>query len=706
MKGLGKARGTATTLAGFAVVAAVSAIALAWLQSATPGLYGYDGWFHIRYAEVLRSEGVSRSFPWWDETFLRDRYADKDFLYHVLLVPFTFGSLVTGGKVAAVVIGAAVMGAFYLVMLRLSVPWPAAWTLGLLGCSTAFLYRLGFTRPALAAVAVAASGTAAIFLRSPRWVFAFAALYPHVHISYHLLPCVALLHAFHLRRGDGDRGTAGRLAASAAAGAATGAVISPYFPNNLYLWWVQNVRVLGLAWSAPEDLGMGLEIRSGLSSQLLGYNAAAFLMLGAAVYLLARTRRGGSAEALTLLVISGGFLGLSMMSRRFIEFWVPFTILLAGIVARDEVHSRPAWGRSPSKALFAAAVALLIAVLLIPNARAAREIVRKDQGPIFEGASDWMRSNVPAGEKIFHLDWDQFPQLFFFNPQLRYLVGLDPAFMYVTDPARWREWQEVTHGEIDDLYGAIRRDFGSRWVFAVHAAEDFMKGVRRDPRFFPRYEDGNAAVFFLADGFEFLESWELTGWYADASRRLFEATLGPEPAMPGRPPGPPGQGGGSPAAGTRPNGEEASRRASDRPGAFVDLRRRLGVPATVREACGVARTRVDATASETVTLALTTDDEYRLYVNGTEVASHSPLLDPPPGPPGGPAISLDDLPAPPRRVEERAVGASLREGANEIVVKVCQVGDDLGFYFRVLREDGTHLGSSLTEVGSREPVRD
>ncbi len=673
-------------LAGFALVFAAAAVTIAWITSATSGLYGYDGWFHIRYAEILRSEGVSRSFPWWEETFLRDHYADKDFLYHVLLIPFTFGDLVEGGKLAAILIGAALAGTFYLAAHRLRVPWPAAWSIGLLACSTAFLYRLGFTRPATAAVAVALAGTVAILTRQHRWAFAFAALYPHIHISYHLLPCLALLHGFHLlgkEKEDAGGGSPFRLAAWTAAGAVTGAVITPYFPNNIYLWWVQNVRVLGLAWRAPEDLGMGLEIRAGLSSQLLGYNAAAFLAMGVALYLLARTRRGASPEALTLLVVSSGFLGLSMMSRRFIEFWIPFTMLLVGVVVRDALAARPPGSRSPSKAFVGATAVVLLAPLLFWNARGAREIVEKDPGAIFEDASSWMRSNIPAGEKIFHLDWDQFPQLFFFNPQFRYLMGLDPAFMYVTNPERWKEWQQVTHGEAADPYDAIRHDFGSRWILGVPAAEDFMSGARRDPRFFPRYEDANAVVFFLADGFEFLESWELAGWYPDPSRRLFDATLGPEPDDGGRPAGPSAQGAG--ASGP----QSASTRG------FADLRRLLNVPASQREVCAVGRTRVDGTGSGPVTLGLTTDDEYRLYLDGVEVASHSPLLDPPPGSPGGPPISLDDLVDTPKRVEETLVVVSLHEGAHDIIVKLCQVGDDLGFYLRAFREDGSPLASTF-----------
>ncbi|HXI01865.1 MAG TPA: hypothetical protein VNI57_01700, partial [Candidatus Saccharimonadales bacterium] len=327
-------RSAARALWGFALVFAVTAAALAWLHSATGSLYGYDGYFHIRYAEVLRSEGVSRSFPWWQETFLRDHWADKDFLFHVLLIPFTFGDLTAGAKLASILFGSAVVGVFFLTLRVLKVPWPEAWSLGFLAASTAFIYRLGFTRPSIAAVGLAVAGTGAILAGKRRWAFALAALYPHVHISYHLLPCIAVLHDLH-RVPEPGRRRSFAVTGWTAAGALTGAVVTPYFPNNLYLWWVQNLRVLELAWSRPEGLGMGLEIRPGSSDQLLLYNLGVFLALAAAVYMIARRKSRASPEALTLLVVSCGFLGLSMMSRRFIEFLAPFCLLLAGVAGRD-----------------------------------------------------------------------------------------------------------------------------------------------------------------------------------------------------------------------------------------------------------------------------------------------------------------------------------------------------------------------------------
>lgn len=683
------APGRRSALAALGLVVLLSAATLSWLHSANPSLYGYDGYFHIRYAEILRSQGISRTFPWWDETFLKDRYADKDFLYHVLLIPFTFGDLIHGAKLAAIVFGAAAVGIFYVSARALAVPWPAAWACGLLACSTAFLYRLGFTRPSLAAVSLAVAGTAAILSGRKRWAFALAAVYPHLHISYHLLPCIALLHDLQRPGPEGERRSL-VLTRWTTAGAVAGAVISPYFPGNLILWWVQNIRVLGLAWTGPEEMGMGLEIRAGLSSQLLTYNLGAFLALGLAVYLLARRQGRPSPESMTLLVISGGFLLLSMMSRRFIEFWTPFTVLLAGVAARDtlrEKEGRQA-GRPFLKAALTAGAAVILGALLSHNARSAREIIREDPGATYREAADWLSRNVEPGEKIFHLDWDDFPQLFFFAPQFRYLVGLDPAFMYVTSPRRWRLWQETTHGETEDLYGRVRHDFGSRWVFGIHDAGEFLRLARRDPRFFPRYEDMNVTIIFLADGFRFVDRWELTGWYPNLARRLFTARLPGEPGFAPADVGPVARG---PSAGGRERGFDAG---------FVDLTRALAVPPGVRGACAVARAVVAPPGPGPATVGITTDDEFVLYLDGRRIDGHSPLLSPPPGSPAGPPVSLDDLWKLPKRLEERLTEVELEGGSAELVVKSCEAGEDFGFYLRVFTEDGTNLPAADPMRGS------
>jgi hypothetical protein len=721
MRDLAVARGwTRGKLAGLVLVTIASALLLYILRGASDGLYGYDGYFHIRYAQVLRTGGFSRAFPWWQETFLRDHFADKDFLYHVFLIPFTFGDLIAGGKLAAAIFGAFAIGAFHLVCLKLRVPWPAIFSLALLASSVDFLYRLDAMRPLSMAIGLALAGTCAILLRDRRWSFAIAAIYPHVHISFHLLPCVALLHDTVCGVGpEGKRSFS--IARWTAGGAAAGAILSPYLPNNLYLWWVQNVRVLALAWSRIPELRLAVEFEPRNSADLLKINLGVFAALFISVFLMARGRKRASSEATTLLLISSGFLAMAMLSERFIEFLAPFALLLAAVVVRD-VTSGPrapapippgvagpdveAGSRGPrSRWLIATAVSTVAMLLLAYNARYAWRLISTDPGQSYADASEWMGANIPAGETIFHFDWDDFPQLFYFNPQFHYLLGLDPTFMYITSPSRWQLWSDVAHDDVDDIYRPIRETFGCRWVFAIPEGEDFLAAARRDPRFFQRYADPHATVFFLADGYTFITRWRLTGWFPNPARRLFDVPLGGEPLPPGNRSGkrqaswgkePPAESGAAPIA-PAAEGPAAAGIELNWPSGFVDLDEGLKLPASVPDACGVAEETFNSIRSESATLAITTDDEYRVYLNGEEVAEFSPYGTPPPGDAGGEPATLDEYLAARAHVPEKSVTVLVKEGSNSLLVKACRAGEDFGFFLRIYRADGSAVAGSGAE---------
>src|SRR4029434_5342462 len=98
--------GFSSTLVQLTLVVAVSVAVTIWVQWPASGLYGYDGHFHIKYSEIerarrLRGEGLIKELPWCQETFFKDRFADKDFLYHLLLIPFASGDLESAGKSAS-----------------------------------------------------------------------------------------------------------------------------------------------------------------------------------------------------------------------------------------------------------------------------------------------------------------------------------------------------------------------------------------------------------------------------------------------------------------------------------------------------------------------------------------------------------------------------------------------------------------------------
>ncbi len=678
------------TLAEIAAVVSVTVVLVAALRWNGPPIYDVDGWFHIRYAQLLRDEGISRSFPWWQETFLRDHWADKDFLYHVLLIPFTFGNLMLGARLAAVFFAGLALGTFCVVARLLRVPAPAAFSLGLLACSSDFLFRLTFTRPHVLGVALALAGTCAVFLRRPVWAFVLAALYANAHTSFLVLPFAAFLYCAVDRSAPASgRLRRFRLFFWTAAGAALGCAVSPYVPNNLHLWWVQNVRVLGLAWSELPGIRLGTELLPLPSNALLLGNLGIFLALPAATILMARARRV-SADATVLILLAWGFLFLAMLSQRFLEFCAPFTVLLAGAALRDRIrrdeagtaehaaapaasHVAGGSGIAPRRAAFAALAALLVvAVLLVINVKEARSAIAEEEGPSYEGAAGWLSSHVPAGETVFHLSWDEVPELFFFAPRLHYLVGLDPTFMYETSASRCRLWSDIAGARRDDLFDPIRGTFGCRFVLAPARFRRFLAAAGRDPRFTPRYEDRAASVFELEDGPPIVEDWRVVGWYPDPARRLLEVPLGPEPGATATP-----RSTATRAIGPGERGVEVRRQRG-----FLDLDKVLAIPPLVRDACAVAEATIATDVAAKATLGLTTDDEFRLWVDGRVVLENSPYLAPPAGQPGGPPVDLGHPPAFRERVPERTARISLGAGAHAVLVKTCRVGDDFGFILR------------------------
>ena len=80
------------------------------IQWLTPKIWGADGYLHVRMAEMIKNDGLLKSLPQARFSYFLDKFSDKDWLYHVLLVPFTLSSnIFVGAKWASLLFG----GVFY-----------------------------------------------------------------------------------------------------------------------------------------------------------------------------------------------------------------------------------------------------------------------------------------------------------------------------------------------------------------------------------------------------------------------------------------------------------------------------------------------------------------------------------------------------------------------------------------------------------------
>jgi hypothetical protein len=89
----------------------------------TPDMPDNDGFYHIKLAWLMRTEGLKPEFPWIPLSILNEReFYDHHFLFHVALIPFTFGDLRIGAKLAAVTFASLSFLAVWYLFYRQRVP--------------------------------------------------------------------------------------------------------------------------------------------------------------------------------------------------------------------------------------------------------------------------------------------------------------------------------------------------------------------------------------------------------------------------------------------------------------------------------------------------------------------------------------------------------------------------------------------------------
>ena len=90
-------------------------------QFMTPGLFGFDAFYHLGMAEEMLEQGIVQDFPWLYYTVFSQNYVDHHLLFHVALMPFVFFNKIIGGKIAIALFGALAIEVFYLLMRKLKV---------------------------------------------------------------------------------------------------------------------------------------------------------------------------------------------------------------------------------------------------------------------------------------------------------------------------------------------------------------------------------------------------------------------------------------------------------------------------------------------------------------------------------------------------------------------------------------------------------
>ncbi len=491
---------------------------LAYVQFVAPNLADNDGYYHIKLAWIMRKEGLKPEFPWLPKSILNpDEFYDHHFLFHVALIPFTFGDLRLGAKWSAVVFaGLAFLGIWFLLHRR-RVPWAWLWALGLLGVSDAFLYRMSIPRAQSLSLGVLALGYLWLVEGKRLRLAVLAFLYVWMYDAFPLLAALGVLHMIAIALVE--RRFEYRLLLFIGAGMLAGMVINPYFPDNIN-FSVQHmlpklldataVRV-GNEWY-PYDTGQLLEN----SLPALAAFASGVLALGLS------NRKMETSAALGLL--SALLFGLMLFqARRFVEYFPPFALIFAAFAWSPllaDLRPDPVKNKLPRRThlknwfnwafragnpsfrtvllriwpvLLLALVVSVSAARSLPAARV--RMLAAKPFDLYAGASHWLEQNTPAGALVFQTDWDDFPRLFFYNTHNTYLVGLDPTYMQLYDAGLYDLWVDITRGKVEQPSQVILDAFGARYIHTDLNHGKFIDKASRDPGLKEVYRDNNAAIF-------------------------------------------------------------------------------------------------------------------------------------------------------------------------------------------------------------------
>jgi asparagine N-glycosylation enzyme membrane subunit Stt3 len=257
---------------------------------------------------------------------------------------------------------------------------------------------------------------------------------------------------------------------------------------------------LGMKVTAQYPVDVGVEWYPYETWAMLESSALAFAIYFVALVAFDFRARARDQKPLFFLIISLVFLLMAFKSRRFIEYWPPFAVLFAAITLGGPLKrfNHRIFARPLDRAVAAVAAALVIVVMIVAMGLTlwqARENVKSETDPAaYKGASEWIAANTPAGSMIFNTDWDDFPMLYYYNPNNSYIVGLDPTYLYDRDQQLWKLYARITLGNEPDPAPLIRDRFGAQYVFTDNYHRDFLEIADRSGDFETVYKDSYTTV--------------------------------------------------------------------------------------------------------------------------------------------------------------------------------------------------------------------
>ncbi|MCI0521802.1 MAG: hypothetical protein L0Z70_16265 [Chloroflexi bacterium] len=482
------------TVAVGALLATVFILFLTGVQFATPALPGTDGYYHIRLAEVMGREGLRPDFPWLPLSILNaEEYSDHHFLFHVALIPFTWGDIRSGAKWSAIILPMLAFLSIWWLLDRQRIPLSALWALGLMAISEAFIYRMSLVRAQSLSLAFLVLGLYWMQTGKYRLLIPLGFFYVWLYDAFPLLGILAGVYTLAVLLTE--RRLELRPLIFTGVGIAAGLLINPYFPDNVIFFYKHLLPKV----TEVTAVSVGSEWYPYKTTQLLENSALALVAFFSGTVALGFQEKRMDARTAASFITALLFGAMLFQSRRWVEYFPPFALIFAAFAWAPLIAGA---GKQGGWRKTVAAVVLIAA--LIPGVwitfQKSQDSVR-DSKPYaqYAEASQWLAENTPEGAMIFQTDWDDFTRLFYWNTRNTYMIGLDPTYMQLYDGELYALWVDITHGDVELPSQQIVERFGARYIFSDLNHSRFIRQAEKDPGMEEAYRDEYAVIYRIVE---------------------------------------------------------------------------------------------------------------------------------------------------------------------------------------------------------------
>ena len=490
------------SLAQLLITILLGLVGLLIIQWLTPKIWGADGYLHIRMSQMVRSQGLLKNLPQAKYSYFADRFSDKDWLYHVMLIPFTYAKeLFMGAKWAAFVFG----GVLYSTIVLIASFYVNPAGLVLVGLapflSSHFLLTMSRPRPMVLGISLGLWVVHGLLQKKEKTVLVSSLLYSMMHITGVLAIGYAVM--VKLWRWLFGEKMGLKLVLMAVLGVLLGFILHPNLPNNFFYFYLNGILVPFFAakWGVLE-LGAEffpmttLDYLKNYPLNILGILSVCLVVLVEKPVVKRRTQ--------IMMILAFGFVVMGMMSQRYIAHGYPFMVLGLAMFVSDWTSDK-GFSKFLKKIRHGVNLIMLSGMVLVilMIGGALKKVAQTAKGTTvmnghYEEMGNFLKENVPEGELIFHANWSDSQYFIGVNPKNDYMVTLDPVYMWHKNQEVYKLYRAVAFAQLEDPYEVLKNAFKVNYGYAdKRYFGGLVAQVRENEKFKIVKEDQMGVIFKL-----------------------------------------------------------------------------------------------------------------------------------------------------------------------------------------------------------------